>query len=289
MNRLTLCGVHSDASNRSRNILTSLIKTLSRLVIICLCVSQQASASSRETVLVLNSNSDSISRIDPGTYKEIDRIYIGKSPHHLLPVPDGSHLIVGNANSNELVVLDSLNGNIVKRIPHIADPYHIGFSPDGKYFVVNGNRLDHVDIYMYKQKTIDFELVKRMKLLYRPSHMAFNKKNMVFITLQDSDRIVAIDLEKKKEIWFANTGRDPAGIWVTPDQKHLLVANTSSNDVDVFDINNGTMVKKIVTGKGAHNFLPTGDGKHLFISNRVADTVAIINMETLTKIGEFRF
>ena len=48
------------------------------------------------------------------------------------------------------------------------------------------------------------------------------------------------------------------------------------------------MVKKIVTGKGAHNFLPTGDGKHLFISNRVADTVAIINMETLTKIGEFR-
>ena len=100
----------------------------------------------KEHVIVINSNDDSLSLINPETYKEVKRIPIGKGPHHLLPTPDNNYLIVGNTMSNELVIINPLDASILKRIPRIADPYHIGFSLDGRYFVTNGNRLDHVDL-----------------------------------------------------------------------------------------------------------------------------------------------
>lgn len=236
-------------------------------------------------VIVLNSNDDSISLINPNTYKEIQRVHIGKGPHHLLPTPENNHLVVGNTISNELVIIHPENGRIIKRIPKIADPYHIGFSPDGRYFVVCGNRMNHVDIYRYK--SLDFELVSKINLFYTPSHMAFDKDGNVYITLQDSDRLVAIDLETQKEKWFVSTGRDPAGVWVTPDNEHVLVGNTSADSVDVFRVSDGTHIKNIKTGKGAHNFLPMGDGRHLLISNRVENTVSIIDQQELNVVDAF--
>jgi YVTN family beta-propeller protein len=43
-------------------------------------------------------------------------------------------------------------------------------------------------------------------------------------------------------------------------------------------------VKKISTGKGAHNFLAVGDGKRVFVSNRVSNTVNIIDQSTLAVV-----
>jgi len=237
-------------------------------------------------VIVINSNDDSISLIQPKTYKEIRRVYIGKGPHHLLPTPDNKHLIVGNTISNELVIIDPLNGKFIKRISKISDPYHIGFSPDGRYFVANGNRLNHVDIYRYK--SLEFELIARIKLHYTPSHMAFDENNIVYITLQDSDRLVAIDVETRKTKWFASTGRSPAGVWITPDRKHVLVGNTSTDYVDVFLAVDGSHIKRIKTGKGAHNFLPVGDGRHVLISNRVENTISIIDQNKLRVVDQLK-
>jgi len=236
--------------------------------------------------IVLNSNDDSVSLIDPKTYKEVRRFHIGKGPHHLLPTPDDAHVIIGNTMANELVIMHPKNGNIIKRIKNIADPYHFGFSPDGKYFVVNGNRMNHVDVYHYK--SLEFGHVTKKTLFYTPSHMAFDNKNVVYVTLQDSDRLVAIDLATMKEKWFVSTGRTPAGVWVTPNQEHVLVGNTSADYVDVFRASDGAHIKKIKTGKGAHNFLPKGDGIHVYISNRVNNTISIIDQNKLNVIKTFK-
>jgi len=45
-------------------------------------------------------------------------------------------------------------------------------------------------------------------------------------------------------------------------------------------------VKRISTGKGAHNFRPLGDKKHVFVSNRIASSISLINMQTLEKVGD---
>jgi len=46
-------------------------------------------------------------------------------------------------------------------------------------------------------------------------------------------------------------------------------------------------VQKLRTGKGAHNFLAMGDGRHLLLTNRVANTISIIDQKTLTVTETF--
>ena len=237
-----------------------------------------------EIAFVLNSREDSVSLIDTEKYTEIRRVPIGKEPHHLMITPDNRQLIIANAIGNNLVFVDPLTGNILKRIPRIADPYQIGFSPDGRWFVVNGNRLNHVDIYHYHNG--ELELAKRLKYRLTPSHLAFSRDSKtVFVTVQETDRLAAIDLTTLQEKWNVATGRTPAGVWITPGQGLILVGITGEDYVQVFDPADGTVLRKIKTGKGAHNFLPMGDARHVLLSNRVDDTISIIDMQTLKVTG----
>jgi YVTN family beta-propeller protein len=237
------------------------------------------SPAGKDVAIVLDSGEDAVSLVDLHTYKEITRFPIGKEPHHLMATPDDQYLIVANAMSNNLVFLDPHTGDIKRRIPNISDPYQIGFSPDKKWFVSVSLRLDRVDIY----RADDFSLVKRLKIGKAPSHLIYNAASTtVFVTLQDSNEIVAIDLASQKELWKMPVGKTPAGIRMTPDDKYLLVGVMGKNYVEVIDWRKRESVKKIVTAAGAHNFLPRGDGQHVFVSNRVAGSVCEVDEKGLT-------
>ena len=234
---------------------------------------------SPDVVMVLNSRDDSMSLINPRDYQEVKRVPIGKGPHHLLPTPDGKYLVVANASANDLVLVNPVTGDIEKRIPRIADPYHLGFSHDGRWFVVNGNRLNRVDIYHYNN--LDFKIAARLDLPSTPSHMAFAKNDTVFVSLQGTNELVAIDLPTQKVKWKVATGPAPAGVWLTPNGKKLVVAITGADYVQVFDATDGKKLEQIQTGKGAHNFLPMGNGRGLLLSNRVEGSISLIDENTL--------
>jgi len=48
------------------------------------------------------------------------------------------------------------------------------------------------------------------------------------------------------------------------------------------------LVKKIVTGAGAHAFRGAGDGRHAFVSNRVANTIGKIDLQTLALVDTYK-
>ncbi|MGE5240831.1 MAG: PQQ-binding-like beta-propeller repeat protein [Bacteroidota bacterium] len=249
-------------------------------------LSLAAAPARAEVAVVLNSNDDDISLIDTATHSVIQRVPIGKQPHHLFPTPDERYLIVGNTQSNELVFLDTSTGAIVRRVPNIADPYQLRFSPDGRWFAVNGNRLNRVDLYRYANG--EFSLAARLPLEKTPSHLIFSHDSRVlYTTLQESDRVAAIDVATQKLLWFAPTGHLPAGIWVTPDGFHLLVGLTGEDGVDVLSAQDGRLLMRLKTGRGAHNFLPLGDGRHVLISNRVDNTISVIDEQELKVLRTF--
>lgn len=237
-----------------------------------------------EVMIVLNSGDHTYSIFDRKTLKEIRRVPTGKEPHHLMPTPDDKSLVIGKAASNELMFVDPLTGDIQKRIKDIADPYQLGFSPDQKWFVTAALRLNHVDIY-----TADYKLSKRIPIGKAPSHIIFNAdSSMVFVTLQDSGEIAAIDLKTQTIAWRLPVGDLPAGIWMTPDDKHLLIGVMGSDHVAVVDWRTKQLVKRIPTGKGAHNFQALGDGKHVFVTNRVEASVSLIDQSTLTAVRKYK-
>jgi YVTN family beta-propeller protein len=235
-----------------------------------------------ERVIVLNSGDGTVSIIDRATRKVVETRPVGKEPHHLVTTLDDSELVIANAASNDLVFLDPLTGEVKRRVPRIIDPYQLGYSPDGKWFVSVSLRLDRVDVYSMPS----YELKARVPLAKTPSHVAFsNDSKFAYITLQDSDELAAIDLATQKEAWRMKIGKTPAGIWMSP-QGLLFVGIMGRDFVEVVDPVKRESVKKVVTGKGAHNVFPMGDGQHVLVSNRVDGTITKVDYKAQSVVGK---
>ncbi|MBB4515284.1 YVTN family beta-propeller repeat protein [Paraburkholderia fungorum] len=244
-------------------------------------------AAHANNVIVLNSGEATLSLIDETTRQVVGTVPTGKEPHHLMATPDNSSLIVANSVSNNLMFVDPKSGKVQRWVENIEDPYQIGFSPDRKWLVTTGLRLDRLDIYHYDNATNQMKLASRLPLAVMPSHMAFtNDSKTVFVTLQVSGELAAIDLATQTVKWKMKVGKVPAGLWMTPGEKYLLVGMTGADYVAVVDWRNQKVVKTIQTGKGAHNFRSLADGRHVAVSNRVASTISIIDEDTLTNVGD---
>ena len=246
-----------------------------------------ASAVARaDQVIVLNSEEASYSVVSRGLRAEVARLPLGREPHHLIATPDGKEVLVASTVTNELVALDVKTGARTRVVRDIIDPYQLGFTPDGKWFVTAAYRLDHVDIYRYDGT---FKLAGRLFIDGMPSHLAFdNDSQTVFVTLQQSARVVAIDLKTQLIKWNVEVGKAPAGAVMLPDNKRLLVALTGEDAVVTLDPAKGQITGRLQTGKGAHNFWPKGDNRHWFLSNRIEGTVSLIDTEEMKVVSSVR-
>lgn len=236
--------------------------------------------------LALNSADGTISLIDTETYMVVGKTVAFKEPHHLMPSPDDKSVIVACSASNQLVFFDPLTGKEQKRIRNISDPYQLGFSPDRKWFVSNSLRLDRVDLY----DAGNFTLKARLHAPRTPSHMAFDANSeYVFITLQESNEVMAINLKTLKKEWVMPVGPTPAGIVMTPDNRYLLVAIMGEGYVEVIDWKTQKTVKKVPTDTAAHNLHPRGDGRHYFVSNRSVSggSISLLDTQTMTVVEKY--
>lgn len=254
------------------------------LLALLACVAQSAAAAGRP-IFVLNSLDATVSVIDPGSYKEIKRINTGKEPHHLYLTPDEKSMIIANARGDSLTFIDPVTAEVQRVLPGIIDPYHLRFSPDMKWFVTAGNRMDHVDLYRWQPQNAEkpLELVKRLPAPKTPSHLMIDSKSRtVYMSLQGSDEVMAIDLATQTQRWKTPVGKMPADIFLSPDDKHLLVALTGDKLVEVYDVSGAAprLVKRLQTGDGAHSFRAVGDGRYVLVSNRAANTISKIDLQS---------
>jgi YVTN family beta-propeller protein len=239
-------------------------------------------------LFVLNSLDANVSVINPLTWTETKRIATGKEPHHIYLTPDEKSVIVANALSDTLTFIDPKTAEVQRVIPGILDPYQLRFSPDMKWFVTAANRLNHIDIYRWDGSNIT--LVKRVATGKTPSHLWIDSKSTtVYSTMQDSNELIALDLATQTIKWRTPTGSIPADVYGSADDKLMLVGLTGGDTVEVFDVS-GKLPQRtrvIKTGAGAHAFRALGDGRHVLVSNRVANSISKIDLQTLTVVDSY--
>jgi YVTN family beta-propeller protein len=71
---------------------------------------------------------------------------------------------------------------------------------------------------------------------------------------------------------------------VTPDNKHVLVANQGTKDnpsttVSIVDVATFKVISTIETGDGAHGVVIDPSGRYAYITNIYANTVSVIDIE----------
>jgi len=228
--------------------------------------------------IVMNSVSASVSIIDMATQKPLREVPLLREPHHWTLSPDATELWVGDAAGNALFALSPTTGRLLgHRL--LSDPYQLWVSPDGQRLVVNALRLDHIDVY----DTATVSLIHRFHESSMPSHLAYAPdSSMVYSTLQGSESVVAIDLVNDKVAWRARVGPAPAGIVWHRDR--LLVALMNADDVVMLDPVDGSVIRRVHTGRGAHIIMVSPDRRLLYVGNRMAGTIDALDGETLLPV-----
>jgi YVTN family beta-propeller protein len=225
---------------------------------------------------VLDSGDASMSLLDVGQGKELRRVPLLREPHHMALTPDHKSLLVGDTAANTLFFIDPNTGEMQRQVP-VSDPYQLQFSPDGKWLVVNGLARNQVDIY----DPTTMKLLRRVPLRAMPSHMNYAPDSrVVYVSLQETSRVAAIELATGTVLWDRDVGKTPAGV-LWHDGK-LLVANMGEDNVAVVDPADGHVERRVVTGRGAHNIFVAPDGKAIYVADRVDGTIAVLDPRTLT-------
>ncbi len=252
---------------------------LARLLLLPSLLALPGLAAARPLAFVLDSNDAAISEIDPATHAEVARIPVLREPHHMALSPDGRSLLVGDTAGNAIFFIDPQSGELQRRAT-ISDPYQLQFSPDGKWLTVAGLARNQIDIYDAATLTLQH----RVPAASMPSHINYAPdSNTVFVSLQESNDLVAIDVASGAVKWKQPVGKTPAGVlWL---DGRLLVGIMGADYVAVVDPATGVVERKVVTAKGAHNLFVSPDGGTLYVCNRVDGSISLLDPHTLTVRG----
>ncbi|WP_443089454.1 YVTN family beta-propeller repeat protein [Yinghuangia sp. ASG 101] len=226
-------------------------------------------------VYVPNTESDTVSVIDPATYKVIETIPVGHQPQHVVPSWDMKTLWVNNDLGNTLTPIDPATGKAGPTVD-VHDPYNLYFTPDGKYSIVMAS----ADMEIVFRDAHTMEPVKHLPVgCDGVNHADFSPDGRYFIVSCEFDgQLLKVDTEKMEIVarqTLPLSGTMPQDVKISPDGKTWYIADMMAHGVWVLDGDAFTEPKLVKTGKGTHGLYISRDSKYMYISNRGEGSITL--------------
>ena len=238
-------------------------------------------------VYVPNSDSNTVSVINPRTYKVIDQFPVGVNPQHVVPSYDLKTLWVNNDQGNSLTAIDPRTGRPGRTVP-VTDPYNLYFTPDGRYAIVVSER----------RGRLDFRDAHTMKLHHSlpvpcsgPNHMDFDADGRYLLLSCEFDgRVVKVDVANEKVVgsMTLDPGGMPQDVKLSPDGNDFYVADMMRGGVWIVDAGRLRKSGFIPTGAGAHGLYVSRDSRSLYVSNRMEGSVSVISFASRKTMQKWR-
>ena len=157
---------------------------------------------------------------------------------------DNQQLVISNEGDDTLTVYAIADGKLLKTVDLHAwghRPRGIKRSPDGKHYVVtleNSNALLILDT--------DFQVVKSVPTGIGPYGVAFDKAGKrIVIAASRGGRLQVFDAETYASVADIAIGKRCWHFTFTPDERRILLACGTSNDVEVIDATRYLLTKTI--------------------------------------------
>ncbi|MFJ8201147.1 YncE family protein [Streptomyces sp. NPDC096152] len=228
-------------------------------------------------IYVPNTNSNTVSVIDPATYRVVETIRVGRQPQHVVPSWDLKTLWVNNDLGNSLTPIDPRTGEAGEPVA-VHDPYNLYFTPDGKYAVVMASA-DHQLVFR------DAHTMKTVKALpvgcAGVNHADFSLDGRYFIvSCEFSGELLKVDTARMEVVGRQKLplhGAMPQDVKMSPDGKRFYVADMVADGLWILDGATFGKPEFLHTGKGAHGLYVSRDSREMYISNRGEGTVSIFD------------
>ncbi|MEU7162118.1 YncE family protein [Streptomyces chrestomyceticus] len=231
-------------------------------------------------VYVPNTGSDTVSVIDPKTYKVIETIPVGVQPQHVVPSWDMKTLWVNNNRGHDLTPIDPATGRSGQAVD-VHDPYNLYFTPNGKYAVVMAS----MDKELVFRDPKSMEVRKTVPVSCAGvNHADFSVDGKYFIvSCEFSGELLKVDTERMKVVGQQKLpfrGAMPQDVKMSPDGRTWYVADMMADGMWVLDGDTFEQPKLMPTGKGTHGLYVSRDSKKMYISNRGEGSVSLLDFKS---------
>jgi YVTN family beta-propeller protein len=230
-----------------------------------------------QRVYVPNSESNSVSVINPKTYRVTNTFGVGELPQHVVPSYDLKTLWVTNDQSNSLTPIDPKTGRPGKPVA-VEDPYNLYFTPDGRFAIAVAERLHRLDFLEPRTMKLRHALNVPCKGV---DHLDFTADGRFLLASCEfgGGGMVEVDVARQKVVRTVDLGgmAMPQDVKLSPDGRVFYVADMKAGGVWVIDAHTFKKTGFIKTGAGAHGLYPSRDSRDLYVSNRSAGSVSVIS------------
>lgn len=203
----------------------------------------------RNVLWVTTELDQSITAIDPKTYKVLYSVPTGQKESHMLVLsPDGKRAYTANVGAGSVSVLDLDAKKLVTIIPISGNTQRITISNDGKYVFTSDQTSPRLAV-------IDTATNKVKEYVPLPSEgyggaITSDGKTLLLCQVH-AGKLIFIDLPTMKVTKSVPVGTYPQAVVIAKDGKRAYVSSLRSGTIDVIDMATREPVQSIFAGKGA--------------------------------------
>jgi len=202
--------------------------------------------------------------------------------------PDPGRLVVLEKSADAALVLQLPGGRILATLPTGEGPHEIAAAPDGRHAVVSnygrktpGSTLTVLDLAGLKvAATLDLgEPVRPHGIVFEPDGRS------LWVTAELKQELWHLSFPEGKVLARIATGEPTSHMVALGTKGHAFVAAIGSGKMVPVDCGKGEAGPGIATGKGAEGIGVAPGGGEVWVTNRVADTVTVLDAGTLQPIA----
>ena len=243
------------------------------------CADEPPAPGSGPVLLIGNKGEDTVSFVDLGTGKELDRSPTGRMPHEIAISPDGRQAAVVAYGGKTIDLFDVATRAKLKTIDLTPNegPHGIAWLKDGR-IVVTTERSQSIAVV----DPVAGAVTASIKTDQQGTHMVAVSadRNIAYTANIASGTVSVIDLAAGKKLRDMPVGGRPEGIALSPDDLTLWVGDLEGSRVQVFDTATYDKLGEVKTGGIPIRVAASPDGRWIVTSNLQAGGLTIIDAAT---------
>jgi YVTN family beta-propeller protein len=217
------------------------------------------------------------------------------------------HAYVSNEDEHTVTVIDTDKNEVVTTIQVGKRPRGVQVSHDGSQLFVALSGLPKCppsvpdeeceklerDLQADGVAAVDTKTLKVTKVYQAgsdPEQFDITPDGRLIVANEDSATATVIELKSGKIVARVPVGKEPEGVRVSPDGKHVLVTNESDNSISILDAQTLQVVKSVVVGKRPRDIAFMPDSKTAYVSGEFDSSLYRIHVpegEPVEKVIQF--